>query len=93
MIFTIFERVVIIKSIKFQLAQTAYQIHNIDHINILIDLVFEITFEKGERSDIEKPILLFSSGVLKITSPLPVLKGLKDFFRNLVLKFEKELSH
>ena len=62
MISTTYERVVIIKSIKFQLAKKAYQIHNIDHINILIDLVFEITFEKGEKSDIEKPILFFQAG-------------------------------
>ena len=74
MIFTTFERVFIIKSIKFQLTQTAYQIHNIDHINILIDLVFEIIFEANS--------IFFKWGA-KNTLPLPVLKGLKEFFEIL----------
>ena len=36
--------------------QTAYQMNDIDHVDILIKLIFEITFEKLEKSDIEKTI-------------------------------------
>ena len=56
MIFTTFRKVVIIKPIKLQTVQTAYQMNDIDHVDILIKLVFEIAFEKVEKSDIEKPI-------------------------------------
>ena len=36
--------------------QTAHQMTDIDHVDILIKLVFEIAFEKVEKPDIEKPI-------------------------------------
>ena len=44
------------RPIKLQTAQTAYQINDIDHVNIQIELVFEIAFQKVEKSDIEKPV-------------------------------------
>ena len=40
------------KPINLQTVQTAYQMNDIDHVDILIKLVFEITFEKVEKSDI-----------------------------------------
>ena len=43
--------------------------NDIDHVDILIKLVFEIAFEKVEISDIEKPI--FQGGLLKINPPPP----------------------
>ena len=52
MIFPAFRKVVIIKPIKLQTVQTAYQMNDIDHVDILIKLVFEIAFEKVEKSDI-----------------------------------------
>ena len=55
-IFTTFGKVVIIKRIKFQTVQTPYQMNDIDRVDILIKLVFEIAFEKVEKSDIEKSI-------------------------------------
>ena len=44
------------KPIKLQTAQTAYQMNDIDHVSTMIKLVFEIAFEKVEKSDIEKRI-------------------------------------
>ena len=55
-ILTTFRKVVIIKPIKLQTVQTAYQMNDIDHVDILIKLVFKVAFEKVEKSDIEKPI-------------------------------------
>ena len=52
MIFTTFRKVVIIKPIKLQKVQKAYQMNDIDHVDTLIELVFEIAFEKVEKSDI-----------------------------------------
>ena len=48
-IFTTFGKVVIIKRIKFQTVQTPYQMNDIDRVDILIKLVFEIAFEKVEK--------------------------------------------
>ena len=46
---------IIIKPIKLQTAQRAYQKNDIDHDDILIELFFETSFEKGEESYIEIP--------------------------------------
>ena len=43
------------KPIKLQTVQTAYQMIDIDNVDILIQLVFEISFEKVEISGVEKP--------------------------------------
>ena len=43
--------------------QKAYQMNDIDYVDILIKLVFEIAFEKVEKFDIEKPI--FQRGYCK----------------------------
>jgi len=55
-IFTNFRKDVIIKPIKLQTVQTAYQMNDIDRVDIQVKLFFEIAFEKVEKSDIEKPI-------------------------------------
>ena len=39
-----------------QMAQTAYQMNDIDHVNIQIELIFEIANKKVEKSEIEKPV-------------------------------------
>ena len=44
------------KPIKVHTVQTAYQMNDIDHDNIYIELVVEIAFKKVEKSDIEKPL-------------------------------------
>ena len=59
--------------------------NDIDHVDILIKLVFEIAFEKVEKSDIEKPIF---QGGAKNSLPL-ILKGLK-FFVHPVSKKTKD---
>ena len=50
------------------MAQTAYQMNDIDHVDILTKLIFEIAFEKVEKSDIEKPI--FQGGAKDSNPPL-----------------------
>ena len=35
--------------------QTTHQMNGIDHVDILIELVFEIAFEKVEKLDIKNP--------------------------------------
>ena len=40
--------------------------NDIDHVSILIKLVFKIAFEKVEKSDIEKPIF---QGGAKTSTP------------------------
>ena len=53
MIFTTFGKAIIMKPIKPQIVQTAYQMNDVDHVNIQIELVFEIAFKKVEKFDIE----------------------------------------
>ena len=53
--------------------QTAYQMNDIDHVDILIKLVFEISFEKVEKSDIEKPN--FQGGAKNSMNSLRLLRA------------------
>ena len=56
MIFTTFVKVVLIQLIYLQMAQTAYQMKDIDRVNILDVLNLRIASNIMEKFSLEKPI-------------------------------------
>ena len=52
-----FQNLFIIQLIQLKNAQKTYQMKDVDHVYLLIEIFFQISFENVEKSEVERPIV------------------------------------